>query len=49
LLEEKVAELRRMSYLEVRRLPGFSPKVSMIDRLRGLRGGELLRIVGHVL
>jgi hypothetical protein len=48
LLEEKVAELRRMSYPELRRLPGldFSPKISMIDRLRArLGGGERLRIV----
>ena len=47
LLEEKVAELRRMSVPELRSLPGldFSPKPRMIDRLRGRLGGERLWIV----
>jgi hypothetical protein len=43
LLEGKVAELRRMSYPELQSLPGFVPKVSMIDRLRGrLRGAVIV-------
>ena len=43
LLEEKVAELLRMSYPELQSLPGFVPKVSMIDRLRGrLRGAVIV-------